>query len=74
MELHRIFRAKFWSGSDLGCGELVIPLDLFSLLGVGIYNQFFTSQSGELVKLAESQFESAEWGIGFENTLGRRRS
>lgn len=53
-------------GIDNGEGELVVPLDPFGLVGVGIFKRSFSSESTVLIALAEAHFESAEWAASFE--------
>lgn len=45
----------------------MVPLELLSLVRVGIYNRSFTNHTAVLVKLPKAFFESAECAPSFEN-------
>lgn len=51
---------SFGSGIVIGGGQCVVPLDPFSLVGVGIYKESFSSKIMTLVELAKTYFENKE--------------
>lgn len=58
----KTFQAKLGSDIEIGCGGRVVPLDPFSVQGIGTYKLSFTLQSTVLVELARVHFKGAEMG------------
>lgn len=54
------------SDIDTNGGERWVPLDLFSLVGAGIYKLSLTCHRTVLVELAEARLKSEEWAERFE--------
>lgn len=57
---------SFGSGSDVCDGECAVSLDPFSLVGVGIYEWSFTSESTVRVDLVEAHFHSDQRVASFD--------
>lgn len=53
-------------GIDIGDGDPVVSLDLFSLVRVCVYKRSFTFHNTVLVELVVVNFERAEWLANFE--------
>lgn len=51
---------SFGSGIETGGGELADPMNLFSMIGVGIVKQSYTSQDKRLLELFEPNSKSTE--------------
>lgn len=51
----------------------MVPLNLFSLVGVGIYKLSANSKIKVLVEPAEAHIESEEWVTSFEKRAKKQR-
>lgn len=58
--------------NDTGGGERVVSMNFFLLVGLGINERSFRSQSTLLVQLAEAHVASAERAAIFENIATKK--
>lgn len=57
------------SGSGIEWGRRVVPLNQFSLVGVGTDKRLCIYQSTVLVEQADLHFEGLEWAARFEKKV-----
>lgn len=58
-----------WNGIDNSHEECVVPMDPFSLVGIGIYKWLFTSDSKVIIELVETHLEDEKWAANLQKRV-----